>query len=78
MSQKPAKFGIKFWMVCDAETYYVLQLFPYTGKTDFIEEGFREYVFIKLVTPYFNIGLNTITDKFFQVLLLPRSSINTI
>ena len=23
---------IKFWMICDADTYYVLQAFPYTGK----------------------------------------------
>ena len=32
--QKPAKFGIKFWMICDADTYYVSQSFPYIGKTN--------------------------------------------
>ena len=32
MSQKPVKFGIKSWMVCDAETYYVLQACQYTKK----------------------------------------------
>ena len=26
MSQKPAKFGINFYMICDVDTYYVLQL----------------------------------------------------
>ena len=38
MPQKPQKFGIKYWLICDVDTYYVLQAFPYTGKTDQIEE----------------------------------------
>ena len=29
MPQKPAKFGIKFWLICD-----VLEAFPYTTKKD--------------------------------------------
>ena len=34
MLQKPEKFGIKFWMICDADTCYFLQVFPYTRKKD--------------------------------------------
>ena len=49
MPQKPAKFGIKFWLICDADTYYVLQVFPYTGKTGRIEEGLGDHVVMKLM-----------------------------
>ena len=31
-------------MICDANTYYVLQAFPYTGKTYRIEEVLGEHV----------------------------------
>ena len=65
MPQKPAKFGIKFWMICDVDTYYVLQAFPYTGKTDRIEEGLGDHVVMKLMNPYFETGLNVTTDNFF-------------
>ena len=66
--QKPAKFGIKFWMICDAGTY-VLKAFPYKGR---IDEGLNDHVVMKLMISYFNTGLNVTTDD-----LLPRSSKNT-
>ena len=53
MPQKPAKFGIKFWLLCDVDPYYVLQAFPYTRKTDRIEEGLGDQVVMKLMNPYF-------------------------
>ena len=64
MPQKPAKFGIKFWIICDADTYYVLQVFSYTGKADRIEEGLGNHVVIKLMNPYSGTRLNVITDNF--------------
>ena len=71
MPQKPAKFRIKFWMICDAGTY-VLKAFPYTGKKGRIDEGLDDHVVMKLMISYFNTGLNVTTDN-----LLPRSSKNT-
>ena len=65
MPQKPAKFGIKFWLICDVDTYYALQAFPYTGKTDRIEEGLCDHTVMKLMNPYFDTGLNVTTDNFF-------------
>ena len=53
MPQMPAKFGIKFWMICDADTSYVLQAFPYARQTDRIEEGLGDYVVMKLMKPLF-------------------------
>ena len=61
-------FGIKFWMICDANTYYVLQAFPYTRKTNRTEERLGDYVVTKLMKHYFNTGLNVTTGKFFTKL----------
>ena len=73
MPQKPTMFGIKFWLICDVDTYYVLQAFPYTGKIDRIEESLGDHVVMKLMKTYFDTGLNVITDNFLQTFLLPRS-----
>lgn len=32
MPSKPAKYGIKFWVLCDSATSYVWNIQPYTGK----------------------------------------------
>ncbi|XP_066260434.1 piggyBac transposable element-derived protein 4-like [Euwallacea similis] len=32
MPSKPAKYGIKFWVLCDSATSYVWSIQPYTGK----------------------------------------------
>ena len=71
MPQKPAKFGIKFWMLCDATTYYVLQAFPYVGKED-REGGLGEHVVLSLMEAYKNCGLNVTTDNLFTSLALAR------
>ena len=64
--QKPAKFGIKFWMLCDATTYYVLRAFPYVGKEeDRASTGLGEFVILTLLEPYRNAGLNVTCDNFF-------------
>ena len=41
-------------LICDVDTYYVLQTFPYTGKTDRIEECIGDHVVMKLMNPYFD------------------------
>ena len=62
--EKPEKFGIKFWIFCDSETYYVLRTFQSTGETDRVKESLGNYVAIKLMSPYFNMGITVTTDNF--------------
>ena len=50
MPQKPAKFGIKFCLIWDVDTYYVLQTLPYTGRTDQTEEGLGYHVVMTLIS----------------------------
>lgn len=33
MPKKPARYGLKFWVLCDNKTSYVWNVQPYTGKT---------------------------------------------
>ena len=48
---KPAKFGIKFWMLCDATTYYVLRAFSYAGKEEHrASNGLGEFVTLTLLS----------------------------
>jgi hypothetical protein len=32
MPNKPDKFGIKFWLLVDVESKYIVNGFPYLGK----------------------------------------------
>lgn len=34
MPSKPARYGIKFWVLCDSLTYYVWNMQPYLGKKE--------------------------------------------
>ena len=57
-------------MICDVDTYNVLQAFPYTGKAGGIEEGLGDHVMMKLMNSYFDTGLNVITEIFLQTFVL--------
>ena len=72
MSSKPDKFGIKFWFLCCAESSYILAGFPYLGKDEERDAnmGLGEHVVLKLMEPYFDMGLNVTTDNFFSSLEL--------
>ena len=71
MPLKPAKFGTRFWMVCDTTTSFVLQAFPYVGREE-REVGLGEHMNLSLMEPYKNTGLNVTTDNFFTSLSLAR------
>ena len=47
---KPDKFGIKFWMACDAATYFVLRAFLYVGTEEKEIEG-GEHVTLFMTEP---------------------------
>ena len=51
MPQKPAKFGIKFGMVCDTTTCFVLQAFLYVTREE-REVGLGEHVTLSLMESY--------------------------
>ena len=71
MPQKPAKFGIKFWMVCDTTTFSVLWAFPYVDGEE-REVGLGEHVTLSLMESYTNMGLNVTIDNFFTSLSLAK------
>ena len=79
MPQEPAKFGIKFWMLCDATTYYVLRAFPSVGKEeDQFSTGLGEFVTLSFLEPYRNAGLTLTCDNFFTSLPLEKNFCNNI
>jgi hypothetical protein len=67
MPKKPDKFGIKFWLLVDLDTKYVVNGFPYLGKDDAKPDKELQgtYVVKKLTEPYYNLGHNITTDNFF-------------
>ena len=68
MPQKPAKFGIKHWLLCDVKTSYVLRAIPYVGKEDRPQIGVAELVVMSLMEPYHNTGQNVTIDNYFTSL----------
>ena len=52
-------------MICDADTFYVLPVFPYTVKVDLIGKGPGDHVVIKLMNFCLNTGVNVTADNFF-------------
>jgi len=72
MPNKPDKFGIKFWVLCDTETKYVLNSLPYLGKEESRPSNvtLSEYVVCELVKPYKKLGYNITCDNYFTSLSL--------
>ena len=67
MPCKPDKFGIKFWVLCENSTKYVLNIIPYLGKNDSRpnEESLGTFVVKSLMTNYTKLGYNVTCDNFF-------------
>jgi hypothetical protein len=67
MPQKPDKFGIKFWVLCDTETKFVLNSIPYLGRDEFRPSNTQlgEHVVMELTKPYYKGGYNVTCDNFF-------------
>jgi hypothetical protein len=68
MPNKPDKFGIKFWLLCDVKSKYVCNGYPYLGKQDLRDEGdfLGESVIKKLTQPYLNKGYHVTADNYFS------------
>lgn len=69
---KPGKYGIKFWMLSDSKTSYVLRLQPYIGKQDghARETNQRERVVLDLCKGLKGSGRNITFDNFFTSMQL--------
>jgi hypothetical protein len=64
---KPDKFGIKFWVLCDRDTKFVLNIKPYLGKdyTRAANTDMATHVVMDLVKPFYKGGYNITCDNFF-------------
>ena len=67
MPNKPDKFGIKFWMLAEVDSKYVVNIIPYLGAQEkrFRDGTLAESVVMKNTEPVQNKGYNVTTDNFF-------------
>jgi hypothetical protein len=72
MPNKPAKYGLKFWMLSDAHNYYIYNLLFYCGRDEQRNIPLGEYVVKTLCEPLKNSGRNITCDNFFTSLPLLR------
>ena len=65
MPQKPAKFAIKFWLLCDIMTSYVLR--AQCNKEDrSVDASMAEHVVLDLMNPCYKTGQNR-HGQFFHI-----------
>ncbi|CAG5056292.1 unnamed protein product [Parnassius apollo] len=57
---KPDKYGMKVYMLCDAETGYILRMVPYVGDSKSVET-----IIAELSEPYFGKWHTIYMDRFF-------------
>lgn len=74
IASKPDKYGQKFWVAADLKTKYILNPFPYLGKNEERDQSQRlsEFVVMKLIEPFQNMGRNVTVDNFFTSLELAK------
>jgi len=67
VTNKPDKFGIKFWMLVDNDTKYLCSTLPYLGKDELhsAHGSLPESIVMRLMSPCLNEGRNVTTDNFF-------------
>ena len=72
MANKPNKFGIKFWLLTDAQSKYLCNGKPYLGKDPSRSRcsDLPGDVCLTLLQPYYKKGYNVTTDNYFTSLKL--------
>ena len=72
MTNKPHKFGIKFWLFADAQAKYLCNGKPYlrTVPTRSRCTDLQGDVCLNLLLPYFGKGYSVTTDNYFTSLKL--------
>ena len=61
------KCGVKFFLLVDVDTKYLVNGFPYLGKFDpnSQHKPFGEFVVHSLMKPYYSLGYGDTTDNYF-------------
>ncbi|XP_068240220.1 LOW QUALITY PROTEIN: piggyBac transposable element-derived protein 4-like, partial [Palaemon carinicauda] len=71
---KPAKYGIKLVMACNADTFYMCNAIPYLGKgTTNTSTPLGEYFTLELTRPFRKAGRIVTTDNWFTSLPLAKA-----
>ncbi len=72
MPNKPDKFGVKFWMLVEVKTKYVVCVIPYLGKENDCARArsLSEEVILNLLESVKNQGYNLTMDNYFTSLPL--------
>ena len=69
---KPAKYGLKFWALCDSTTRYCWKIEMYTGRDDRRDVPLGSHVVLQLANGLNGSGINITMDNFFSSLALAR------
>ena len=64
-ANKPDKYGIKLWLLVDAEFHYILNFDTYLGKIGDVAEKEQGKRVVLQLTDYLDDGYNITTDNFF-------------
>ena len=69
MANKPDKFGIKFWLLTDAQSKYLCNGKPYLGRDPSRStcSDLPGDVCLTLLQPYYKKGYNVTTDNYFTI-----------
>jgi len=71
MPKKPVKFGIKLWVICEADSGYCLKFQVYTGKVDDgPERGLAYRIVFDLIKDYLDRNYFLYYDNFYSTLKL--------
>ena len=75
MSNKPDKFGMKFWLLAGAKSQYLCNGKPYLGKNPSRkkENDLPTDVCLSLLKQYFKKGYNVTKDNFFTNIKLAKT-----
>lgn len=73
MPKKPEKYGVKFWVLREMNSKYVVNVIPYLGaqeKTAWADLSLAEDAISKILEPVTGKGYNITMDNFY----VPQSS----
>jgi hypothetical protein len=72
--KKPDKYGLKFWLCVDVNSYYVLNGFPYVGRQPNQERQTQigASVVLELLQPLYGSNKNVTIDNFFTSVPLAK------
>ena len=75
ISSKPDKFGIKFWLLADVQSKYLLNAAVYTGTDETRPPNVRigDHIVWKLTEPFHKGGYNITCDNFFTSISLAKT-----